>query len=719
MRINLHTVRLFILLIAAGIFSLSDVQSQTGDATRTINFPLPHEVFSLYDFAEVRFETDKTEVSPADLFNKNFQLVTKIFPKDSLHFEDSVQSVWFKFTVGNDYASDTSIALIFPGSVSKAILYKREGEKIVFVGKTGWVIAVNARNIPYEWGRIDLPLKANSQTDCFIQIPRILFLLCPKTPALESIAYADLNAFNREREVNRPNLLWNYLFMGIFLMFFVFGLIKYLVLGKDRSYLYYALLGLSLSLQALCTSEYPPLELGRFENIRGIELLDLLIEATILTQGLFLLEIVNLKSKYPRITRIIKWIYYLRMFVQVISPTFFYLRLHIPSILAAIITVPAIVSGYYLYFFFMLSWVLYLATIRRGFYRFIFLGALAILIAFILVLCVHVFKLYYLLPAWFGDDPRGMENHFMDVAFVIDMCFYFTGLAYRDRQVEKDKIKFQGQLIKQLEENKELQEKFTGELQLQVKEKTTELIEQRKALEAEREAKLLADFNRKFSESELKALRAQMNPHFVFNILNSIQHFITIREKEEALNYLSKFSKLIRKILENSRENTVSISDELQLLELYIQLEQLRFNNKFDYHIAVSEKIDIENTGIPPLLIQPYIENAIVHGLINKSGKGDLWLSLEKNNGLLICKIEDNGIGRAKAQEIEQRKVARHKSLGIKVTNERISTFSALLDYKMEVVIEDLFETKTASEEAPQAAGTRVTISIPVKEEEG
>ena len=224
--------------------------------------------------------------------------------------------------------------------------------------------------------------------------------------------------------------------------------------------------------------------------------------------------------------------------------------------------------------------------------------------------------------------------------------------------------------------------------------------------------------NKQIAEIRMTALRGQMNPHFIFNSLNSIQHFITIREKEEALNYLSKFSKLIRKILENSRENTVSISNELQLLELYIQLEQLRFSNKFDYHIAIDENIDLENTEIPPLLIQPYIENAILHGLINKNDKGDLWLSLERNNGLLICKIEDNGIGRARSQEIEQGKVSRHKSLGIKVTEERISGLFALLDYKMEVVTEDLFEIKQASEETPQPAGTRVTISIPVKEEE-
>jgi ligand-binding sensor domain-containing protein/two-component sensor histidine kinase len=224
--------------------------------------------------------------------------------------------------------------------------------------------------------------------------------------------------------------------------------------------------------------------------------------------------------------------------------------------------------------------------------------------------------------------------------------------------------------------------------------------------------------NKQIAEIRMVALRGQMNPHFIFNSLNSIQHFISTREKEEALNYLSKFSKLIRKILENSRENTVSLNNEIQLLELYIQLEQLRFSNKFDYHIAIDERIDMENTLIPPLIIQPYIENAILHGLINKNDKGDLWLSLERNNGSLICKIEDNGIGRARSQEIEQGKVSRHKSLGIKVTEERIAGLSELLDYNMEVVIDDLFEIKQASEEAPQAAGTRVTISIPIKEEE-
>jgi LytS/YehU family sensor histidine kinase len=215
----------------------------------------------------------------------------------------------------------------------------------------------------------------------------------------------------------------------------------------------------------------------------------------------------------------------------------------------------------------------------------------------------------------------------------------------------------------------------------------------------------------------MTALQAQMNPHFIFNSLNSIQHLISIREKEEAISYLSKFSKLIRKTLESSRENAVPISNELESLVLYIQLEQLRFNHKFDYHISVDERIDKENTEIPPLLIQPYVENAILHGLVNKNGKGDLWFSLDRNNGSLVCKIEDNGVGRVKAEEIEKKKVEKHKSLGIIVTNERISTLASLLDYNIKVEIEDLFEPQQA-EESPRPAGTRVTILIPIKDAE-
>ncbi len=693
----------FFLLFIVGIFFCNDVQSQTGDTAKTINFPLQYEDQSLYDFAEIRFETNRTEIPPTDLVERKFHPVKNVFKKDSLYFADSIESVWFKFSIRNNYPADTTVALIFPGpgSVNKAVLYKKEGEKIILVGKTGWGIAVLARAVPDEWSRINMVLKAHSTTTFFLQNPRVNFrFMLNKTPVLESFAYAEMNAYRWEKEINRPGFLWYHFFTGIFFMFFVFGFIKYIMLGKDRAYLYYALLGLSNALLTITQAENPPLEFPWFENLRGVELFDLVNAVTILMQGLFILEILQLKIKYPRITRAAKWFLFSQLFVAIIC------------------TAEWIVSKRYHYIFYlfinpfmqflllllMLSWVLYLATIRKGFYKFIFLGALTIFTAITLMFLVRFFNLYYLFPAWLARDPRGSVNHFMQIALVVDMCFYFTGLAYRDREVEKDKIIFQQQLIKQLEANKELQEKFTSELEQQVKNKTNELIQQRQALETEKEAKLLADFNRKFSESELKALRSQMNPHFVFNILNTIESYALENNKEAASAMIQKFSRLTRLILENSMSQLVPFENDLRSLQLYIELEQMRYSNKFTVEYNVEKQILEQGYLIPPMIIQPFIENAIIHGLRNKPGNsGILNLSACIKNGDIIIQVKDNGIGRVKAASLKANNPIHKNSLGIKVTQDRISMFNNISkDRKAEVDIQDLRE------------GTKVIIRLPV-----
>lgn len=703
MKVKSHIPILFVLLTMAGIFLLNDLKSQTNDSTRVINFPLPYEDFSLYDFAEVRFETDKTEVPPADLVNRKFQPLKKVFQKDSLYFVNSIETVWFKFSIRNNYASDTSVSLTFlPIGVNKAVLYKSDGERLILLGKTGWSIAVIARTISYEDNRIDLVLKAHSQTNYFIQIPRVGFRtisMLRKTPALESFAYAEKKAFNREIVVNRPNFLWNHFFTGIFFMFFVFGFIKYLVLGKDRAYLYYALLGLSNAILTVAQAEYPPLELPWFENLRGIELFNLVNGVAILMQGLFILEILQLKIKYPRIALVTKWFLFLQLLIASIYTATWIAHIHKSNFFVVIYP-----YHQFLLLLVMFSWVWYLATIRKGFYKFIFFGAITIFIAFTLYFLVQFFNLYYLLPAWVATDKRGSVNHFMQIALLLDMCFYFTGLAHRDRQVEKDKIIFQEQLIKQLESNKELQEKFTGELEQQVKEKTTELIEQRQALEIEKEAKLLADFNRKFSESELKALRSQMNPHFVFNILNTIESYALENNKEAASVMIQKFSRLTRLVLENSMNQLVSFENDWKSLQLYIELEQMRYADKFMVKYKVENRILEQDYYIPPMIIQPFVENAIIHGLRNNPGNsGILNLSASLNNGYIIVQVEDNGIGRAKAALLKVNNPIHKNSLGIKVTQDRISMFNNLnQDKKAKVEIQDLHE------------GTRVVIMLPV-----
>lgn len=222
------------------------------------------------------------------------------------------------------------------------------------------------------------------------------------------------------------------------------------------------------------------------------------------------------------------------------------------------------------------------------------------------------------------------------------------------------------------------------------------------------------ELNKQIAETELKALRAQMNPHFIFNAINSIQHFIMKNEREPAYRYLSKFSKLIRNVLDNSRKQVISIEQEIATLELYIELELLRFEgkNKFEYLIEADPEINREGMHIPSMLIQPYVENAIWHGLMNitdskKQGKLLIKLELLKGNALK-CIVEDNGVGRQKAMEYKNKGGMDHKSVGMQVTKERLDILKQTERVNLTVKIIDLMN------ETGENAGTRIEIIIPL-----
>jgi tetratricopeptide (TPR) repeat protein len=219
----------------------------------------------------------------------------------------------------------------------------------------------------------------------------------------------------------------------------------------------------------------------------------------------------------------------------------------------------------------------------------------------------------------------------------------------------------------------------------------------------------LEAMNHKISELNQTNLRQQMNPHFIFNTLNSIQYYVFQNDKISSNNYMTKFASLIRKTLENSRHTEISIKEELDALHLYLELEELRFKEKFEWTIRVDEEIDTLAYKIPTMLIQPYVENAITHGLINKeNGKGFLNVELQLQNDQIHCIIEDNGIGRAKAMEIKQQKNGQHHSMGTNITESRLKLVNELYGKSMSVLYTDLMDSNGES------AGTKVEINIPI-----
>ena len=214
--------------------------------------------------------------------------------------------------------------------------------------------------------------------------------------------------------------------------------------------------------------------------------------------------------------------------------------------------------------------------------------------------------------------------------------------------------------------------------------------------------------NKKISELKLQALQAQMNPHFIFNTINAIQYFISKNDNESAYFYLTKFSRLLRRTLENSENMSIPLAEELETLTLYMELQLLRYGNKFSYHIDVGSEIDTQLTEIPSMILQPYIENAIQHGLNSKRKGGKLDIQLKQNNGTLVCVIQDNGVGIKKSLSLKKTKGTDHTSSGMKLTEERLEIISTAHKENIDVTIEDLSELNEKEN------GTRVILKIPV-----
>ena len=210
------------------------------------------------------------------------------------------------------------------------------------------------------------------------------------------------------------------------------------------------------------------------------------------------------------------------------------------------------------------------------------------------------------------------------------------------------------------------------------------------------------------SETEMKALRSQMNPHFIFNALQSIQTFLLSHQSDEANNYLLKFSKLMRLVLENSQHSEVSLKEDMQALELYMQLKSIRLPHPFTYKLHIDESVNMENDSIPALILQPFVENSIWHGLQYKTEPGKIDIYISKKDNAIYATVEDNGVGRDMSKQVSQPLLHKKESLGMKLTEERLKILNELKKIKAQFKIVDLFTKEN------KPAGTKVELSLPL-----
>lgn len=208
---------------------------------------------------------------------------------------------------------------------------------------------------------------------------------------------------------------------------------------------------------------------------------------------------------------------------------------------------------------------------------------------------------------------------------------------------------------------------------------------------------------------EQNMLKSQMNPHFIFNSLNSIKLYIINNEKENAVYYLNKFAKLIRKILVASNEKDISLADELDTMKLYMNIENIRFSNEINFKIKIDEKINPENIRVPSLILQPFLENSLWHGLSSKTDDKRIELDIKKeSDDYITISITDNGVGRKVSHERKLNKTLQRDSVGIEITRERLFNFSKRFARMYDLKIEDLFDHQN------KASGTKVILNIPI-----
>jgi sensor histidine kinase YesM len=206
---------------------------------------------------------------------------------------------------------------------------------------------------------------------------------------------------------------------------------------------------------------------------------------------------------------------------------------------------------------------------------------------------------------------------------------------------------------------------------------------------------------------EQKLLRAQMNPHFIFNSLASIQNFIIKQDDMNASIYLSHFSDLVRNILEHSAYENIPLEKEINTINNYLELQKLRFRDKFAYTISIDDQVDTGVLEVPPMLVQPFIENAIEHGIRHKNSTGLVTVEIKQEKGNLVIIIEDDGVGREKAKEIESSKYKEHQSMATQITRERLASLNRKLKNKV------IFEIIDLKDQSGNGLGTRVNFTLP------
>lgn len=396
--------------------------------------------------------------------------------------------------------------------------------------------------------------------------------------------------------------------------------------------------------------------------------------ASYLIFSFFLIEILNFRKHFPKFTSF-----------------FSYYALITSSIFGVLVLGRYLWEGY--------DWM-------RGYYIHVFMPCTLIFLIYGIYLTIKTGEKvrYFILTGFlilgistfifafltFGQDVS-MTNRYYYIyylAVLVENFLYTYALAIKQREVYEEQFIIRNVLVEKLKENEDLREKLNLKLQNELKLKESQISFLEADAEEQRVAKLRSDYEKQITLLHLQSLRSQMNPHFIFNALNSIKVFLIESDKENAVLYLNKFAKLIRMVLESSREFKISIGEELDIAKLYLSLEAIRFEDGIDFTIDVERGVSLRDTKVPPLVFQPFLENAVWHGLMGIKGQKTIRIKVYQKEEGIVVSIRDNGIGRKESQKLNAHKTIQKQSIGISLSTDRLQFFnqSENLNYSFELI---------------------------------
>lgn len=601
---------------------------------------------------------------------------------------DFSTALWLTFKVDNE-SKDTVKAYLY-GNALEVTIYKQNEQEFDQL-KNGYYVPLPQRSNKSQYYFTEFTFVPSQKVEVYVRVGAA-YLFSPLMLVSEK-AYWERSQNDYSEQI--ASIVFNYFYIFSLFTLIIFILVLWLRVG-GRLYFYYLGYLFFLLLFGFIVLHETLAPVGNFFQYApklSNQLNDPVQFAFITFYIFFILNLLRVKQYDKRLARVLNYLAFACLIYAVSRFLFNVLSFETAMSLTMLYNIVRLII--LPINFVLIFWIIF--KVKHPLLSYFIIGQSLFFIGAVLGTYINYAGLEFIPNHFFSFKEAA--NIVFQIGLIGEVYCFSLALGKNVSLIQEEKERTDAALIQQFQENERLQTEMNLELDIKVREKTAELVQLYAEIEQEREQKIKSEFTKKIKETEMVALRSQMNPHFIFNSMNAIKNLIMTSRNDDAMTYLDDFASLLRHILQNASHREITVEEELDILELYLSLEQSRMGAGFCYDINVSSKEELSQYYIPPLLLQPIVENAIWHGL-HPSLKAEklLKITFDTTHNLKII-IEDNGIGR----EESAKKNKLHAAMGTTLIRDRLALHNHLNDDAILMEIVDLKQNG-------RGVGTRVTL---------